>query len=100
MKRRFMRWVIVSAVVGLVVSLTLLSPIGPSLASGLGLFPDQLMLAVWPSSILLLATSGFENTLQGYFAVASSVATNILLYAIVGAVLCGLKQLAAMAVRR
>ena len=100
MKRRLVGWVTASAGVGLVVSLVLISPIGPRLASILGLFPDQLMRAVWPTSTLLLATSGLENTTEGHFAVAFSVATNMLLYAIVGAVLWSLKLALTMAARR
>jgi hypothetical protein len=46
---------------------------------------------VWPSSFWLLATSGSEDTLEGWSIVAMSIAANMLLYAFIGAMISTLR---------
>jgi hypothetical protein len=99
-RKQYLRWVIVSGLVGVLVSVVLLSSIGPRVARSLGCEPYELMLAVWPSSMWLLATAGQEDTLSGYWIVAQAVLANFLLYAVGGLVLCWLKRLAEKVVRR
>ncbi len=41
---------------------------------------------IWPSSILLLATAGQEDSLAGWTIVGMSIAANAALYALLGAV--------------
>jgi hypothetical protein len=41
---------------------------------------------IWPSSILLLATAGQEDSLAGWTIVGMSIAANAALYALLGAI--------------
>jgi hypothetical protein len=43
--------------------------------------------ALWPSAILLLATAGQEHTFTGYVILAAAILGNVLLYGLAGALL-------------
>jgi len=47
---------------------------------------------LWPSSFWLLATSGAENTIEGWVIVAMSVAANAALYALIGAAISSFRR--------
>ncbi len=54
--------------------------LGPSLASR----TEDLMLCLWPSSILMMATDGAKSGLLPDLFLAAAVAINALLYSIIG----------------
>ena len=89
MKHPLWKWILSFAAVGLAVPLGLMSAAmlldrNPQLPLKYGILLNRIMLALWPSSILLMATAGRQGTLEAYKLVAFSVATNALLYAAIG----------------
>jgi hypothetical protein len=81
-RRTFLKWLMISAALGL------LAPGCWFLAHAL--FGDDLPLlervisVVWPTSIWLMATDGIEGTPTDYLFTLSSVAANVILYAVAG----------------
>ena len=45
---------------------------------------ERVVRVVWPSSLWLMATDGIEGTARPYMFILMSVATNVLLYGVVG----------------
>ena len=87
LKRSFLRWLTVSASVGLVVPVTYLL--------GFGIFDytmNDVWMLIWPSSIFMLATDGSERTLGSYLIIAESILANILLYSVFGCILWGISR--------
>jgi hypothetical protein len=98
MKRSLFRWLLVSAILGLVVPIALLL-IGALIGSNAKLgtkfdYPlDRLTRVIWPSSFWLMATTGIEGTPRDYLFVSISILANIVLYSAAGCVLWGLKDI-------
>jgi hypothetical protein len=92
MKRSFLKWLIISALLGVVVPIGFLLTekmlsTGPQQASNLSYSIHRVMRVMWPSSIFLMATEGIEGTPRDYLFILISVAVNALLYSIVGSAL-------------
>jgi hypothetical protein len=61
---------------------------------------DRFEALFWPSAIMLGATIGIERTPTAYLIVAVSVATNILLYALILSIIWGICVLLRCIIRR
>ena len=91
MKHSFVRWLLASTGVGLIISVSLLliatlfENYRP-LEESLGLPLERLMLVIWPTSFWLLATDGIEGTPRAHLFIFMSIAANGVLYAALGSV--------------
>jgi hypothetical protein len=47
---------------------------------------------LWPSSFWLLATNGFEGTLDSWIIIGMSIAANMLLYGAIGAIISTIRR--------
>jgi hypothetical protein len=97
-KHSLLTWLIVSALAGLVAPfgwlMTLkLTPGQEQLGGHTAYLIERIVRVIWPSSFWLMATDGIEGTPKAYFFICLSVAANVILYAIVGAVLFGLMHI-------
>jgi hypothetical protein len=97
-KHSFLRWLIISAGVGLV------APTAWFMVQRLGggqgqpdnqiAYPlERVIRVVWPSSFWLMATDGIEGTPLAYLFILIAVAANALLYAVLGSAAWSLKYL-------
>ena len=97
MRHPVLRWLLVSAAVGLIVPIALLlvqKAVGgdAQLAKNFSYPLNRLMRLVWPSSVWLMASIGIEGTPRDYLFVSLSVLANVLLYSGTGCVLWGVKR--------
>lgn len=88
-KASFAKWTITSALLGLIVALALLSieiPVSwnANLDEKYGYLIFRMFIALWPSSIMLMATEGIESTPRGYLFLIISIAGNLVLYGALG----------------
>jgi hypothetical protein len=84
MKTTFSRWLIISAGLGLLPPIVWF--LAQRFAGDNAMYRlERVVSIIWPSSIWLLATDGIEGTPRAYLFIATSVAANILLYAVLGA---------------
>jgi hypothetical protein len=99
MKQAFLRWLVISAVLGL------LAPIiwflvqklvggNAQLEAQIAYPLERVIRVVWPSSFWLMATDGIEGTPRAYLFVSLSVGANVVLYALLGSAVWSVKHLA------
>ena len=80
-----------SALVGLILPITLLLIQMPTRGTSFGYAIHRLIVALWPSSFWLMATEGIEGTPQAYLFISMSIAANVVVYSALGCVLWGIK---------
>lgn len=102
MKHSFLRWLVISALLGL------LAPIAwflvqkllggnAQLETQIAYPLERVIRVVWPSSFWLMATEGIEGTPRAYLFVSLSIGANIVLYALLGSAVWYVKHLIAAA---
>jgi hypothetical protein len=88
MRFSFVKWLGISAGLGIVVSILLLGLAHAAAAwggmSSAGYWTNRTMRILWPSSVWLMATEGIESSAQGYLFLLISILTNGLTYAVLG----------------
>jgi hypothetical protein len=99
MRASFLKWMVGSGLVGLLVAVGLFSISAvttshPQLDREFGYPLSQVMIVVWPSSFWLMATDGIEGTPRAYMFVLFSMAGNVVLYAILGSAAWCIRYLA------
>jgi hypothetical protein len=98
MKHSFVRWLLASVGVGLIVSVslflieTIVNNYGP-LEESLGYPLNRITQVIWPTSFWLLATDGIEGTPRAYLFLLMSVAANGVLYGVLGSVVWAIKHM-------
>jgi hypothetical protein len=96
-KRSFLRWLSVSATLGLIVPIVILLAekivfSNTKLTYHYYYFFYLVLRFAWPPSIALMATDGNEGTPSAYLIVAISILANILLYSVLGCILWGVSR--------
>ena len=94
MRRPFLKWLMASAVVGLMIPTGIL--LTHELVPGAIFFGDPLFPAtrvLWPTSYWPMATDGIEGTPRAYLFISMSIAANAMIYSAVGCLLWGIKHL-------
>ena len=100
MRHSIMRWLVVSAGLGLVAPIVwFLAQTVISASAPVALWLEHITLVVWPTSVWLMATDGIEGTPRDYFFVSLAVAANVVLYALLGIGGWWIKHLAGFARR-
>jgi hypothetical protein len=102
MKHSFLRWLVMSAVLGLLAPITWLlvqKLLGGNaqLQTQIAYPLERVIRVVWPSSFWLMATDGIEGTPKAYMFVSLSIGANIVLYGLLGSALWSVKHLMAAA---
>ena len=92
-KTPFRRWIAVWVAMGFAIPITLLAL--QLFVLKTGDIPSiyllhRITMRLWPSSIMLMATEGIEHSASAYVFIAISVAVNVVLYAVVAAILWAL----------
>ena len=97
MRHSIMRWLVVSASLGLVAPIVwFLAQKVISANSQVALSLEHITRVVWPTSFWLMATDGIEGTPRAYFFISLAVAANVVLYALLGIGGCWIKHLASL----
>ena len=102
MKRSFVKWLMVSAALGLLAPIAwflvqMLLCGNAQLESQIAYPLERVIRVVWPSSFWLMATDGIEGTPRAHLFVSLSIGANILLYALLGSAVWSVKHLMAAA---
>ena len=93
MKQSFLRWLTISAALGLLAPIVWFTTLGYA-GSFLEIYPlFRLLRAIWPSSIWLMATDGIEGSPTGYMFISMAIAANVILYAVLGSAAWYFKRL-------
>jgi hypothetical protein len=90
-KHPFLRWLLLSALLGLIVPITLLLIQMPARGTSFSYPLHRLMILLWPSSFWLLATEGIEGTPRAYLFTSMSIVANMVVYGAMGCLLWGVK---------
>jgi len=100
-KHSFLRWLVMSAVLGLLAPITWLlvqKLLGANAQIQTQIAPlERVIRVVWPSSLWLMATDGIEGTPKAYMFVSLSIVANIVLYGLLGSAVWAVKRLVAVA---
>lgn len=95
MHRSFFKWLVISAFVGIVLSVLFLAAdafqahYGYKIARELNL----MMRFLWPSSIWLMATDGIEGSAKDYLFMAIAIVGNGVFYSVIGSLIWVLKNI-------